>query len=215
MKIIFSVAAFLFYLNLTGCYTILWTPGMDNNTIPGNTYAYDDSSYYNGNSNYSDSNYTDSSYNGGNTDNVYISVSSDYFYDPYYYGPYAKYYHHPWWLSYVKPQVNKNNHKKVIEKIGAGTGTGTGVVRNSGDGRGESGRNPGGSTLPIINNAPPAVSTSGSATPGTANTSSSGTSNTRQTTTSSSDNNNNSSSRNSSSGSVRNNDGDRNDGGRK
>jgi len=212
MKKIFGVAVLVLLFNLTGCYTVLWSPGMDN-TIPSDTFAYDDSSYYYGNSEYPDSNYTDSSYNGN--PNTAITISSDYFYDPYYYGSYTKYYHHPWWLSYAAPKANKDSHRKEVERTGSSAGT----VRNSGDGRGDYGRNSGGPTVPIINNAPPTVNTPGSTSSGNngSGSTSSGTSNTRATssTDNKSDNNDNSSSKNSSSGAVRNNDGNRNDGGRK
>lgn len=209
MKIIYSVAVLVLLFNLTGCYTVIWSPGMDS-TIPSDTYAYDDSTY-NGNSDYSGSNNGDSSYNV-NSDNNSVMITNDYFYDPHYYGAYAQYYHHPWWLSYLGPKSNNDAHKNQVNKTGSGTSTGT--VRNTGEGRGDYGRNTGGSTGTIINNAPPAVNTSGST--GSGSTSSTGT---RQSTTSNTDNksnnNDNSSNRNSGSGSVRNNDGNRNDGGRK
>src|ERR1035437_6007621 len=170
MKKIFSVAVLVLLFNLTGCYTVIWTPGMDN-TIPSNTYAYDDSSNYNVNSDYTGSNNSDSTNYNSINDGTYITTTSDYFYDPYYYGTYAQYYHHPWWLSYAKPQVNKNLHKKESDK----TGTSTGVLRNSGEGRGDYGRNTGSSTGTIINNAPPTVSTSGSTNTGNSGSTTSGT----------------------------------------
>ena len=207
---IYSVVVLAFLLNLTGCYTIVWTPGMDN-TIPSDTYAYDDSTYYNGNSNNISSNSGDSSYepNSG----IAISVAGDYFYDPHYYGAYTQYYHHPWWLSYAAPKPNKNNPKREPDKT---TGAGTGVVRNSGDGRGDYGRNTGSSTGTIINNAPPTVSTGSSSSGSNSPTNGSANTNSRQSTTNSTDNkSDNSAAKNASSGSVRNNDGDRNDGGRK
>ncbi len=209
MKIIFSAVAFLFLFNLTGCYTVIWTPGMDS-TIPSDTYAYDDSSYYSADSEYADSTGSVSSFNENPSPN--IAVTSDFFYDPYYYGGYTQYYYHPWWLSYTK-QINKNTQKKEVDR----TGSSTGVLRNSGEGRGDYGRNAGSSTGSIINNALPTVTTSGSGSTSTGSTPSSGsgtTTKTRETTTTN-NSDNNSSSRSSGSGSVRNNDGNRNDGGRK
>ena len=213
MKKIFSAVVFLFFLNLTGCYTVIWTPGMDN-TIPKDTYAYDDSSYYNGNSDYSGTNTGDSSYYYGNSDNsnITISGSSDYFYDPYYYGTYTQYYYHPWWLSFATTQVkNKDAHKKDAIKTGSSTGT----LRNAGDGRGDYGRNTGNSSGPIINNAPPTVSSPGSGSTSSGTTNSAPATRQSTTTTDNKPDNSDNSTRNSGSGSVRNNDGNRNDGGRK
>ena len=161
MKKIFSVAAFLYILNLTGCYTVIWTPGMEN-TIPKDTYAYDDSSYYYGNSDYIVNDNRDTTYTSNENPDYSNRPTSDYFYDPNYYGTYTQYYYHPWWLSYAAPKKNNDGPKKEKYR----TGSGTDDLRNSGGGRVDYGRNTGSSTDPtqIINNAPPAVTTSGTTT---------------------------------------------------
>ena len=187
MKKLLNVASVILFLNITGCYTVIWSPGMDFPTAD-RTSEYnstDTTVYYTGSDNYGDP-YGD----------VYYSES--------YYGHYANYYNTPWWYSITPPagsnSHNKNNGKATVNRNGDVT-----PIRNSGDGRGSSDRNSGSGD--IITTPPVSVSgSSGSNTTGAGTTSSdpkktdSGSENSRQGT---------------NSGSVRNNDGNRNDGGRK
>ena len=184
MKKLLCVAAIFLFLNITGCYTVIWSPGMDFPTA-------DRTSDFN--SNDTTGNYSDSDNYGDTYGDVYYS-------EPYY-GPYAGYYNIPWWYSIPPPSVSNNNNKKNGKSTTERNGD-VSPIRNSGDGRGSSGRNTG----EIINTPPVTVTGSGSNNSGTTTTSSdpkktdSGSDNPRQST---------------SSGSVRNNDGNRNDGGRK
>jgi hypothetical protein len=183
MKKLLYVAAILLFLNITGCYTVIWSPGMDFPTSDRTTdyNSTDTTDYYTGSDNY-------------------IDPNADVYYSEPYYGHYAGYYNTPWWYSVPPPAVsrnNKHNGKATVNNTGD-----VSPVRNSGDGRGSSDRNTG----DIINNAPVSVSGSGSSSSGTTTTNTdpkktdSGSDNSRQ---------------GSNSGSVRNNDGNRNDGGRK
>jgi hypothetical protein len=184
MKKLLYVAAIFLFLNITGCYTVIWSPGMDFPTSDRTSdfNSNDTTGYYSGSDNYND-------------------TYGDVYYNEPYYGPYAGYYNIPWWYSVPPPSVsninNKKNGKTTVERNGD-----VSPIRNSGDGRGSSGRNTG----EIINTPPVTVTGSGSNSSGTTTTSSdpkktdSGSDNPRQST---------------GSGSVRNNDGNRNDGGRK
>jgi hypothetical protein len=178
MKKLLCAAATFLFLNITGCYTVIWSPGMDfptaNNT--NEYYSTDSIGYYNESDNYN-----------SNNDNFYFAP---------YYGSYDPWYNTPWWYSYPPPTVNSDNSKTTKTRSGD-----AGNIRNSGDGRGQSVRNTG----EIINTPPVTVSSPGSSTGKSttdsgSNKTSSGNDNPRQ---------------NTNSGTVRNNDGSRNDGGRK
>ena len=182
-KILFVTAIFLF-LNITGCYTVIWSPGMDFPTA-------DRTSEYNS------ADTTDYYYSGSNN---YGDTYGDVYYSEPYYGRYANYYNIPWWYSIAPPtgsNNNKTNGKASVNRNGDVT-----PIRSSGDGRGNPDRNTG----DIINTPPVSVTGSGSTSTGAGTTSSdpkktdSSSDNTRQST---------------NSGSIRNNDGNRNDGGRK
>jgi hypothetical protein len=183
MKKLLCVAAIFLFLNVTGCYTVIWSPGMDFPTA-------DDTSGYNS---------TDSTGYYTGSDN-YGGIYGDVYYSEPYYGPYAGYYNIPWWYSIAPPTVssinNKNNGKTTVNRNGD-----VSPVRNSGDGRGRSDRNTG----DIINTPPVTVSGSGTTTSGSD----------VKKTDSDSGNRNDNSRQSTNSGSVRNNDGNRNDGGRK
>jgi hypothetical protein len=179
MKKLIIVAAMFIFISFTGCYTVVWSPGMDiSSTDTLNSY--------------------DSSYNSDG--NGY----SEFYYNEPYFGPYAPYYNEPWWYSFPLVTVSggspKNNGKTSEGRSGD-----AGLIRNSGDGRGNSGRNTG----EVINTPPVTVSGSGSSSSG----SKSGGEHKRND--SSSDNKNDNSRQSSGSSNVRNNDGSRNDGGRK
>jgi hypothetical protein len=184
MKILFYVAAIFLFINITGCYTVIWSPGMDFPSADNNSEynSADTTLYYTGSDNYSD---------------PYGEV---YYSEPYY-GHYANYYNVPWWYSIAPPpgsnHKNKNNGKTAVNRNAEVT-----PVRNSGDGRGASDRNTG----DIITTPPVSVSGSGNTTTGA------GTSNSDPKKTDSGSDN---SRQGNNSGSVRNNDGNRNDGGRK
>ena len=184
MKKLLYVTAIFLFLNITGCYTVIWSPGMDFPTADrtADFNSSDSTGYFDGSDNYG---YT----------------YGDAYYNEPYYGPYAGYYNIPWWYSVAPPSVSNNNNKNNA-KTTAKRNSDVSPIRNSGDGRGSSDRNTG----EIINTPPVSVSGSGSTSSETTTTSSdpkktdSGSDNSRQST---------------SSGSVRNNDGTRNDGGRK
>lgn len=149
-----------------------------------------------------------SEYNSTDTTDYYYSGSDNYG-DPYgdvyysepYYGHYANYYNIPWWYSIAPPTITNHNNK-TNGKASANRNGDVTPIRSSGDGRGSSDRNTG----DIINTPPVSVTGSGSTSTGAGTSSSdpkktdSGSDNTRQST---------------NSGSIRNNDGNRNDGGRK
>ncbi|MDR3609911.1 MAG: hypothetical protein P4L27_05075 [Ignavibacteriaceae bacterium] len=184
MKKLLSIAAIFIFLNITGCYTIVWSPGMDFPTSDnsGEYYSTDTTGYYNESDNYSNSN------------------NDDFYYAPYY-GPYAPYYHTPWWYSVTPPTVSgpgyDNNSNTIVNRNGNAN-----TLRNSGDGRGRNDRNTG----DIINTPPVTVSSLGY-TSGTTTTNSNSNKTNSNTTTNPR--------QNTGAGSVRNNDGTRNDGGRK
>ena len=141
MKKLICVVAIFLFLNITGCYTIIWSPGMDFPTAD-RTSEYnssDTTDYYNGSDN-----------------------NGDVYYSEPYYGHYAGYYNIPWWYSIPPPTVsnsnNKNNGKATANRNGD-----VSPIRNSGDGRGNSDRNTG----EIINTPPVTVSGSGSTSSGT------------------------------------------------
>ena len=186
MKKILGVIAVFLFLNITGCYTVIWSPGMDFPTADGNSEynSGDTTGYYVGSDNYSTS-------------------YGDVYYNEPYYGPYAGYYNIPWWYSIAPPAVshNKNNGKATANSNGD-----ISPIRNSGDGRGSSGRNP----VDIITTPPVTVSGSGSSGSGTTSSGSD-----VKKTDPGSTNRNDTPRQNSGSGSTRNNDGSRNDGGRK
>jgi hypothetical protein len=148
MKKLFFVAAIFFFLNVTGCYTVIWSPGMDfptaDRTLDYN--AADSTEYYGGSDNYG-SNYGDVYYN-----------------EPYY-GPYASYYNIPWWYSISPVSINSNNNKSDGKSTDNRNGD-VSPVRNSGDGRGSNDRNNGN----IITTPPVSVSGSGSSGSGTSST---------------------------------------------
>jgi hypothetical protein len=184
MKKLIYVAAIFLFLNITGCYTVIWSPGMDFPTSD-RTSDYDSSDttgYY-------------------GTSEINSDIYDDVYYNEPYYGHYADYYNIPWWYS-IPPSTVTNNHNKNNGKATANSSGDVSPIRNSGNGRGNSGRSSG----DIINTPPVTVSGSGSTSSGTSTTNTepkktdSGSENTRHS---------------SSSGSVRNNDGNRNDGGRK
>jgi hypothetical protein len=181
MKNLLIITAVFLFLNFTGCYTVIWSPGMDFPTADKN----------------SDYNSIDSTGYSSESDNYGNNYGDAYYNEPYY-GPYAGYYNIPWWYSIAPPSVNKDNNKTNGKTATTKNGD-VSPIRNSGDGRGNSGRNTG----EIINTAPVSVSGSGSTSSGT-------NSNPKK-----SDSNSDNSRQSSGSGSVRNNDGNRNDGGRK
>lgn len=185
MKKFLFVAAIFLFLNITGCYTVIWSPGMDFPTGDNSQYnSADTTGYY-------------------NSSDTYGGAYGDAYYNEPYFGPYAGYYNIPWWYSIAPPTTskenNKNNGKTATNRSGD-----VSPIRNSGDGRGDPGRNTAGD---IINTPPVSVSGSGNTNSGTTT---SGSEN--KGSNSGSDNNTRQSS---GSGSVRNNDGNRNDGGRK
>ena len=179
MKKLFGVIAIFFLLSITGCYTVIWSPGMDFPTG-------DRSSEYN--SNDTTGYYSGSDYSGG-------SNYGEVYYDEPNYGPYAGYYNIPWWYSIAPPSVskdhNKNNGKTATTRSGD-----VAPIRNSGDGRGSTTSNPG-----EIINTPPVSSSSGS--------SGSTTSGSENKGNSSSENKSDNSRQSSGTGAVRNNDGGR------
>jgi hypothetical protein len=186
MKKLLYVAAIILFLNITGCYTVIWSPGMDFPTAEGTSEfnSTDTTLYYTGSDNYGD-------------------PYGDVYYSEPYYGHYANYYNTPWWYS-INPPAGSNSHNKNNGKATANRNGDVTPIRNSGDGRGNSDRNSG--TGDIITTPSVTVSGSGSTTTGAGTPVSepkktdSGSDNSRQGT---------------NSGSVRNNDGNRNDGGRK
>jgi hypothetical protein len=186
MKKLLYVAAIVLFLNITGCYTVLWSPGMEFPTADGTSdyNSTDTTVYYTGSDNSSD-------------------PYGDVYYSEPYYGHYANYYNTPWWYS-ITPPASSNNHNKNNGKATANRNGDVTPIRNSGDGRGSSDRNSG--TGDIITTPAVTVSGSGNTTTGAGTPSSepkktdSGSDNSRQ---------------GNNSGSVRNNDGNRNDGGRK
>lgn len=196
MKKLICVAAIFIFLNITGCYTVIWSPGMDFPTAESNSEynSTDTTDYYNGSDNY-------------------VDTYGDVYYSEPYYGHYASYYNIPWWYSITPPKVNNKNHKNN-GKATANSNGDVSPIRNSGDGRGNSDRNTG----DIINTPPVTVSGSNSTSSGTT-TSGSGSSSSGTTTTTidskKTDSGSDNSRQSTSSGSVRNNDGNRNDGGRK
>jgi hypothetical protein len=194
MKKLICVAAIFIFFNITGCYTIIWSPGMDFPTAESNSEynSADTTDYYNGPDNY-------------------VDTYGDVYYSEPYYGHYANYYNIPWWYSVAPPKVYNKNHKNDGKATTNSNGD-VSPIRNSGDGRGNSDRNTG----DIINTPPVTISgsnssSSGTTTSGSNNTSSGTTTIDSKKTDSGSDN----SRQSTSSGSVRNNDGSRNDGGRK
>jgi len=174
MKKLLYVTAIFLFLNITGCYTVIWSPGMDFPTADRTPdfNSTDTTGYYSGSDNYS---------------NTY----GDVYYDEPYYGPYAGYYNIPWWYSVPPPTVS-NNHNKKNGKTTAERNGDVSPVRNSGDGRGSSDRNTG----DIINTPPVTVSGSGSTGSGSSTTGTdpkktdSGSDNSRQSTSSGSVRNN-------------------------
>jgi hypothetical protein len=182
MKKLLCIAAIFLFLNITGCYTVIWSPGMDFPTADNqNEYnSADSTGYYNESDNYS-----------SNNDNFYFAP---------YYGSYDPWYNTPWWYSYPPPTVNSDKNKTAKTRNAESD-----KVRNSGDGRGQSGR-----SGEIINTPPVSVSGSGSTSSGSSSTDSGA-----NKTSTDNDNKNDNSRQSTNSGSVRNNDGSRNDGGRK
>jgi hypothetical protein len=191
MKKLLYVAAIILFLNIAGCYTIIWSPGMDFPTAD-KTLEYNSTD-------------TTDSYSG--SDNYGSSYGEDIYYSEPYYGHYANYYNIPWWYSIAPPTVSNNNNKTNAKATVNRNGDVT-PIRNSGDGRGSSDRNSG--TGDIINTPPVTVSGSGSTTTGVDTPSTD-----PKKTNSGSDNKNDNPRQNTSSGAIRNNDGSRNDGGRK
>jgi hypothetical protein len=184
MKKLLCVAAIFLFLNITGCYTVIWSPGMDFPTAD-KTSEYnstDTTDYYGGSDNYSD-------------------TYGDVYYSEPYYGHYAGYYNIPWWYSIAPPTVSQNNYNNNGKTI-TNRSSDIGPIRNSGDGRGNPDRNTG----DLINTPPVTISGSGSTNSGTT---------TISTEPKKTDSGSNNARQNTSSGSVRNNDGSRNDGGRK
>ena len=145
MKKLLCVAAIFLFLNITGCYTVIWSPGMDFPTAD-RTSEYnssDTTEYYSGSENNAD-------------------IYGDVYYNEPYYGPYAGYYNIPWWYSVPPPTVSNNNNKNNGKTTNTRSGD-VSPIRNSGDGRGQSDRNTG----EIINTPPVTVSGSGSTSSGT------------------------------------------------
>lgn len=170
MKKLICVAAIFLFLNITGCYTVIWSPGMDFPTAEKtNDYNPNDTTGY----------YSGSDNNG------------DFYYSEPYYGHYAGYYNIPWWYSIPPPTVSNSNNKNN-SKTATNRSSDVSPIRNSGDGRGSSDRNTG----EIINTPPVTVSGSGSTSSGTTTTSTdpkktdSGSDNSRQSTSSGSVRNN-------------------------
>lgn len=185
MKNFLIVVAIFSFLNITGCYTVVWSPGMDFPTADRTTeYNSSDTTDY---------------YNNG-SDN-YGDTYGDVYYSEPYFGHYANYYNIPWWYSIAPPvgstHIKNNSGKSAVNKTGD-----VNPIRNTGDGRGNTDR-----TAGDLVTTPP-VSVSGSGNTGTG----AGTSNSEPKKTDSGSDN---SRQSTSSGSVRNNDGNRNDGGRK
>jgi hypothetical protein len=174
MKKLLFVAAIFFFLNITGCYTVIWSPGMDFPTADRNSEynSTDSTEYYSGSDNYGD-------------------TYGDVYYSEPYYGHYAGYYNTPWWYSIAPPTANHNKNKNNGKATANSNGEVT-PIRNSGDGRGSSDRNTG----DIINTPPVTVSGSGSSGSGTTTSGSdvkktdSGSDNSRQNTSSGSVRNN-------------------------